>query len=175
MNVDTSKRQRCLRRGCAAARLLRSRFRIPPKGWMSASCGCCVLSGRGLCVGPNTRPEESYRVWCVRVWSRSLDKEDALPLQRLSHLEQAVGLTRLLTVFNISCSKMGYCLFIYGTDRVTRCTQSDVFWTAKCQTWTRTVKQGLWRNVSRPSCWRNGIILVLADGTVDNLDTPPAY
>jgi hypothetical protein len=32
---------------------------------MSVSCKCCVLSGRGLCDGPITRPEESYRVWCV--------------------------------------------------------------------------------------------------------------
>jgi hypothetical protein len=24
---------------------------------------CCVLSGRGLCVGLITRPEDSYRVW----------------------------------------------------------------------------------------------------------------
>jgi hypothetical protein len=24
-----------------------------------------VLSGRGLCVGLITRPEESYRVWCA--------------------------------------------------------------------------------------------------------------
>jgi hypothetical protein len=24
-----------------------------------------VLSGRGLCVGLITRPEESYRLWCV--------------------------------------------------------------------------------------------------------------
>jgi hypothetical protein len=30
-------------------------------------CECCVLSGRGLCVGLITRPEESYRVWCVIV------------------------------------------------------------------------------------------------------------
>ena len=30
---------------------------------------CRVLSGRGLCVGLNTRPEESYRMWCVCVWS----------------------------------------------------------------------------------------------------------
>jgi hypothetical protein len=28
-------------------------------------CILCVLSGRGLCDGPVTRPEESYRVWCV--------------------------------------------------------------------------------------------------------------
>jgi len=30
---------------------------------------CCELSGRGLCVGLITRPEESYRLWvCVCVW-----------------------------------------------------------------------------------------------------------
>ena len=27
--------------------------------------GCCVLSDRGLCDGPITRPEKLYRVWCV--------------------------------------------------------------------------------------------------------------
>jgi len=26
---------------------------------------CYVLSGRGLCDGPITRPEESYGLWCV--------------------------------------------------------------------------------------------------------------
>jgi hypothetical protein len=26
---------------------------------------CCELSGRGLYVGLITRPEESYRLWCV--------------------------------------------------------------------------------------------------------------
>jgi hypothetical protein len=30
-------------------------------------CECCVLSGRGLCDGPISRPEESYLLWCVRV------------------------------------------------------------------------------------------------------------
>jgi hypothetical protein len=28
---------------------------------------CCVLSGRGLCDGLITRPEKSYRLWCVLV------------------------------------------------------------------------------------------------------------
>jgi hypothetical protein len=46
---------------------------------MFISCDCCVLSGRGLCVGLITRPEESYRVWCVWKWSWSLDNEEALP------------------------------------------------------------------------------------------------
>jgi hypothetical protein len=32
---------------------------------MNVSYECCVLSGRGLCVGLVTRPEESYRVLCV--------------------------------------------------------------------------------------------------------------
>jgi hypothetical protein len=36
---------------------------------MSVCCECCVLSGRGLCVGLNTCSEESYRVWCVIVAS----------------------------------------------------------------------------------------------------------
>jgi len=39
---------------------------------MSVSCECCVLSGRGLCIGLITRPEEPYRAWCVWVCSWSL-------------------------------------------------------------------------------------------------------
>jgi len=38
-------------------------------GMMFFSCECCVSLGRGLWDGPITRPEESYRVWCVWVWS----------------------------------------------------------------------------------------------------------
>ena len=34
---------------------------------MDVCCECCVLSGRGLCDGLITRPEESYRLWCVAV------------------------------------------------------------------------------------------------------------
>ena len=40
-------------------------FDSPPGAWMSVSCECCVLSGRYLCVGSITRPEESHRVRCV--------------------------------------------------------------------------------------------------------------
>jgi hypothetical protein len=52
-------------RGSAAVRLLGLWVPIPPETRMSVSCECCVLSGRGLCDGLITRPEESYRVWCV--------------------------------------------------------------------------------------------------------------
>jgi hypothetical protein len=34
---------------------------------MFVCCECCVLSGRGLCDGLVTRPEKSYRLWCVVV------------------------------------------------------------------------------------------------------------
>jgi len=74
-----------LRCGSVAGRLVRLWFGIPPGAWMSVSCECCVLSGRGLCVGPITRPEESYRLWCVWVWSWSLDNEEALAQWGLLH------------------------------------------------------------------------------------------
>jgi len=51
----------------AAARLLRLWVRIPTGEWMSVRWECCMLSGRGLCDKLITRPEESYRLWCVVV------------------------------------------------------------------------------------------------------------
>ena len=62
-----SQWQRGLRRRSAAARLLRLWVRIPPRPWMFVCCDFCVLSGRGLCDELITRPEESYRLWCVVV------------------------------------------------------------------------------------------------------------
>jgi len=32
-------------------------------GGMYVCCKCCVLTGRSLCGGSITRPEESYRMW----------------------------------------------------------------------------------------------------------------
>ena len=46
-------------------------------------CECWVLPGRGICIGLTTRPEGSFRVWCVWVWSWSLDNEEALAHWRL--------------------------------------------------------------------------------------------
>jgi hypothetical protein len=37
---------------------------------MDVCCECCVFSGRGLCGGLITCPEESYRLWRVVVCSR---------------------------------------------------------------------------------------------------------
>ena len=58
---------RGLRRRSATACLLRSWVRIAPGAWMFVCCECCVMSGRGLCDELITRPEESYRLWCVVV------------------------------------------------------------------------------------------------------------
>ena len=66
-NKGRSQWPRGLRRRSAAARLLRLWVRIPPGAWMFDCCECCVLSGRGLCDGLITHPEESYRLWCVVV------------------------------------------------------------------------------------------------------------
>jgi hypothetical protein len=78
IRIRRSQWPRVLRLGSTAARLLRFWVPIPPGAWMSVSCVYCVLSGRAVCVRLITCPEESYRVWCVWVWSWSLDNEEAL-------------------------------------------------------------------------------------------------
>ena len=65
--ICRSQWPRGLNRGSAAARLLGMRVRILPGAWMFVCCECCELSGRGLCDGLITRPEESNRLWCVVV------------------------------------------------------------------------------------------------------------
>jgi len=45
---------------------------------MSVSCEICVLSGRRLCVGLITRPEESYRVCVSNNWDSEATKGEAM-------------------------------------------------------------------------------------------------
>jgi len=75
---------RALSRGYAASHLLGMLVWIPPGEWIFISCESCVLSGTGLCVGLITCPEDSYRVWCVWVWSWS-------PVREGHGLESAVS------------------------------------------------------------------------------------
>jgi hypothetical protein len=70
-----------LKRGSAAANLLRFWVRIPPGTWISVCCECCVLSGRDLYDEQITRPEESYRRWCVVV----CDLEASLMRRAVAH------------------------------------------------------------------------------------------
>jgi len=58
---------RGLRCGSAVVHLLGLWARIPLGAWMSVCCECCVLAGTGNCDGLITRPEKSYRLWCVVV------------------------------------------------------------------------------------------------------------
>jgi len=37
------------------------------RAWSSVCCDCCVVSNRGVCDELITRPDESYRLWCVVV------------------------------------------------------------------------------------------------------------
>jgi hypothetical protein len=64
---DRSQWPRGQRRRSAAARLLKLWVLIPPRVWTFVCCECRVLSGRGICDELITRPEESYRQWCVVV------------------------------------------------------------------------------------------------------------
>ena len=50
------------RGGSAAARCPGLSVGIPPRAWMSVSCECYVLTGRGLVKGLKCRPEEFYRL-----------------------------------------------------------------------------------------------------------------
>ena len=70
-DICRSQWSRGLRRRSAASRLLRLWVRILPGG-MDVCCECCVLSGRGLCDGLITRPEESYRLWRVVVCDQEI-------------------------------------------------------------------------------------------------------
>ena len=70
---------------------------------MSVCCECCVLSGRGLCVGSITRPEESYgslpvmSVVCCQV-------EDSASGQSLVHSSYGC-----LSVVSVVCCQVEVC------------------------------------------------------------------
>jgi len=52
-------------RGRVSGRSLAGTSGSNPSDGMNVYCECSVLSGRGLCVGPITRPEKSYRMVCI--------------------------------------------------------------------------------------------------------------
>jgi hypothetical protein len=54
---------------------------------MFVCCDRCVLSGRGLCDGLITRPEESYRLWRVVVCDQETSK--------MRRLKPATGLRKI--------------------------------------------------------------------------------
>ena len=61
MPVPVAARSKAYFFGCSSAEIVASN---PTEG-MDVCCECYVFSGRGLCDGLITRPEESYRLWRV--------------------------------------------------------------------------------------------------------------
>jgi len=93
-----------LRRGSAAARFLGLQFRILPGVWMFISCDCLLLSGRRLCDGPITRPEESYGMCvcvCVSNWvlSRIFKRGSMGPICVVAPKENSRSIDRILSFF----------------------------------------------------------------------------
>jgi hypothetical protein len=64
MPVPVAARSKAWFCGCSPAEIVVSN---PTGAWMFVCCDSCVLWGRGLCDELITRPEESYRMWCVVV------------------------------------------------------------------------------------------------------------
>jgi len=63
---------------CTSEHKNKNKKKIPPGAWMFICCECCVFSGRGLCDGLITRPEESYRLWHVVVCDQETSKTRGL-------------------------------------------------------------------------------------------------
>ena len=63
-----------------------------PTGSIDVCCKCCLLSGRGLCDGLVTRPDESYRLWRVVVCDQETSYARRLqPRQRAAKYKSTVG------------------------------------------------------------------------------------
>jgi len=59
---------------------------------MFVRCEYCVLSGRGLCDELITRPEESYRLWCVGVGSQRHSKKKNPPEELLGEIRNSTNM-----------------------------------------------------------------------------------
>jgi len=79
---------------------------------MDVCCEWCVLSGRGLCDGLITRPEESYRLCCVVVCDLETSRMGAPYVYDISRLRVKGNHRRCYTVGWTSWQTQHFCLFI---------------------------------------------------------------
>ena len=96
-----------------AAHLLRSWVRIPLGAWIFVCCECGVSLGRGLCDEPITRPEESYRLWCIIVCDLETSRIGApyvydISSLRVNDLTLILLTWRIWTPNNASKWQMGF-------------------------------------------------------------------
>ena len=134
-----------LRRGYAAVRLLELRVPIPPGAWISVPCECCVLSGRGLWVGLINRPEESYRLWCVWVWSRILDNKEALAhLGQLRYVKKKYKITSRMAI----SGKVGWTRHVWKLG-----TEKGVLFFPQRSPITFNTHTEVWEEISKVHVW----------------------
>jgi hypothetical protein len=137
--VRRSQWSRGLRRRSTAARLLRLWIRIPPGAWMFVCGECCVLSGRGLCVGLLTRPEESYwadhssREVLLTVvrrceWPRNLVNEEALAYWGLLRQKQTNFCFKSYITLLMMFFRCDYLLHLFYYFRLMFCYSLTFFW-----------------------------------------------
>ena len=99
----------------AAAHLLKSWVRIPPGTWIFVCCECRVLLGRSLCDELITRPEESYRLWCVVVCDLETSRIGAPYIYDISNLRVKVYCLRNVSTsitFN-NCIFCPHCIYVF--------------------------------------------------------------
>ena len=105
--------------GTWAAHLLRSWVRIPPGAWIFVCCECRVLSGRGLCNEPITRPEESYRLWYVVVCDLETSRIGAPYIYDISNLRvNTVNTVHILTPHFFKIHLNSVLPFITGSPKI---------------------------------------------------------
>jgi len=66
------------------------------------------LSGRGLCDELITRPEESYRLWCVVVYDLETSRIGAPYIYDISNLR-----VKGLAFYRRECQRRGYLMALY--------------------------------------------------------------
>jgi hypothetical protein len=68
---------------------------------------CCVLSGRGLCDGLITRPEESYRLWRVVVCDHENLEDEAIVRAGLQSQRKRKPLNHIITALSLGAVGVG--------------------------------------------------------------------
>jgi hypothetical protein len=98
----------------------------PTGGMDSVCCECCVLSGRSLCDKPITRPEKSYRLWCVVMCDLETSKmRKPWPTGRMSRPKKKKKKNYFAFILYIILSEHGYEL--YNSCYVTHCCSHLLF------------------------------------------------
>jgi hypothetical protein len=84
-----------------------------------------VLSGRGLCYELITRPEESYRLWCVFV----CDLETSRIMRPWPALDRSATEKKKFTLCYHTILMFSNCLYFKGRNNGLSCYRKNINWT----------------------------------------------